>query len=111
MQRLGIKANTVTDTPSETGRVVCEPVEINLLPADLLRWQGGDTVRAALDEILDWADRCDPLARGVFIVDSVYEAKRIAEELRTDTPLTTSVKYTVTWMTMHEQRLYNVALA
>lgn len=82
LKRMGLKAITVTDAPSEAGRVVCEPVEINLLPADLLRWQGGDTVRAALDEILNWADSCDLPARGVFIVDSVYEAKRIAAELR-----------------------------
>ena len=82
LKRLGLEAITVTDAPSETGRVVCEPVEINLLPADLLRWQGGDTVRAALDEILNWTDRCDPPARGVCIVDSVYEAKCIAAELR-----------------------------
>src|SRR5438094_940447 len=82
LKRLGLEAIPVTNLSSEIGRVVCEPVEINLLPADLLRWQGGDAVRIALDEILNWADVCDPLARGVFIMDSVYEAKRIAAELR-----------------------------
>src|SRR5438105_7841715 len=89
LQRLGLQAISVTDSPSTaTGYVVCEPMEINLLPADLLRWQGGDAIRNILDEILNWADNCDPLARGVFIVDSVYEAKRIAAEMRGRYPST-----------------------
>lgn len=83
LSRLGLETIPVTDTPADPGRVVCEPIEINLLPANLLNWQGGDTLRAALDDILRWADGCNLLARGVFIVDSVYEAKRIAAELRT----------------------------
>src|SRR5258708_4715487 len=82
LQRLGLATISVTDAPSTTGRVVCEPMEINLLSADLLRWQGGDAIHTALDDILAWADSCNPLARGVFIVDSVYEAKLIAAELR-----------------------------
>ncbi len=88
LQRLGLATIPVTDTSAATGHVVCEPMEINLLPADLLRWQGGDAIRNILEEILNWADSCDPLARGVFIVDSVYEAKRIAEELRRRYPST-----------------------
>lgn len=82
IQRLGLETISVTDCRADTGNVVCEPIEINFLPADLLRWQGGDAIRNILDEILNWADSCIPLARGVFIVDSVYEAKRIAAELR-----------------------------
>ncbi len=84
VQRLGIEVIPVTDTPSNTvdSRVVCEPVHIHLLPADLLHWQGGDKIRANLGTILRWADSQTPHARGVFIVDSVYEAKRIAEDLR-----------------------------
>ncbi len=82
LQRLGMEALNVTDTLVEDGHVVCEPIEVNVLPANLLRWQGGDAIRSRLDEILPWADGCTPAARGVFIVDSVYEAKRIAEELR-----------------------------
>jgi CRISPR-associated helicase Cas3 len=88
LQRLGLATIPVTDTSAATGHVVCEPMEINLLPADLLRWQGGDAIRNILEEILNWADSCNPLARGVFIVDSVYEAKRIAEELRRRYPST-----------------------
>ncbi|MEO6889822.1 MAG: type I-D CRISPR-associated helicase Cas3' [Ktedonobacteraceae bacterium] len=82
VRRLGLETLCVTDTPTAGGRVVCEPVDIELLPANLLSWQGGDTIRAALDTILAWADSYEPAARGVFIVDSVYEAKRLAEELR-----------------------------
>src|SRR5205085_3989544 len=83
-QRLGVEVIPVGDTPSTapSSRVVCEQIHINLLPADLLHWKGGDTIREDLENILRWADsQCTP-ARGVFIVDSVYEAKRIAEDLR-----------------------------
>jgi CRISPR-associated helicase Cas3 len=83
VQRLGIDVLEVTDRFTDTGHVVCEPIEVNILPADLLHWQGGDAIRATLETILSWADSCSPTpACGVFIVDSVYEAKSIAEELR-----------------------------
>ena len=82
VQRLGMEALNVTDELVDDGHVVCEPIEVTIFPADLLHWQGGDAIRANVDEILSWADSCTPSARGVFIVDSVYEAKRIAEELR-----------------------------
>lgn len=84
VKRLGMDVISVTDQPTQISpsRVVCEPIEINLLSADLLRWKGGDEIRVALDDILHWADTCHPHAKGVFIVDSVYEAKRLAEDLR-----------------------------
>jgi CRISPR-associated helicase Cas3 len=88
VERLGIDVLNVTDRFTDTGHVVCEPIEVNLLPADLLYWQGGDTLRATLETILSWADSCSPTpASGVFIVDSVYEAKSIAEELRKRYPV------------------------
>lgn len=84
LTRLGITPVPVTDTPSSspTDRVVCEPVTIEVLPADLLRWKGGDVMSDALGGICAWADRQNPPARGVFIFDSVYEAKRLAATLR-----------------------------
>ena len=86
VERLGMEVLNVTDVPATIGatneRVVCESVTINFLSADLLRWQGGDTIRECLDKILRWADSYNPQAKGVFIVDSVYEAKRIAADLR-----------------------------
>lgn len=86
VQRLGIETVDVTNSPLTIGtgaqRVVCESITINFLSADLLRWKGGDIIRERLDEILSWADSYVPKAKGVFIVDSVYEAKRIAAELR-----------------------------
>jgi CRISPR-associated helicase Cas3 len=86
VQRLNIETVDVTNSPSTTDadmkRVVCEPITINFLSADLLRWQGGDRIREHLNGILRWADSFEPKAKGVFIVDSVYEAKRIAAELR-----------------------------
>jgi hypothetical protein len=83
-QRLNVKVIPVGDVPStEPGsRVVCEQLHINFLAADLLHWKGGDAISKNMESILRWADsQCTP-ARGVFIVDSVYEAKRIAEDLR-----------------------------
>jgi len=82
LERLGLSVEEVSSATNEEGRVVCEPLEINLLASDLMRWKGGDTLRAVLDDILKWADSCTPVARGVFIVDSVYEAKRVATALR-----------------------------
>ncbi|HXR66086.1 MAG TPA: type I-D CRISPR-associated helicase Cas3', partial [Ktedonobacteraceae bacterium] len=83
-RRLGIEVLNVTDEPvtDGSGRVVCEPLDVHFFPADLLRWQGGDAIRERFDEILSWAERQTEPARGVFIVDSVYEAKRLAAELR-----------------------------
>jgi CRISPR-associated helicase Cas3 len=83
-QRLGLDVIPVRSEPSQDpgAQVVCEPIEINLVPANLLHWQGGDAIYTHLDAILSWADSCTPRARGVFIVDSVYEAKGIAAELR-----------------------------
>jgi CRISPR-associated helicase Cas3 len=84
VRRLGLSAIPVTDTPShaENSKVVCEPIHVHLFPADLLRWKGGDAIRDRLETILRWAKSHSTLARGVFIVDSVYEAKRIAADLR-----------------------------
>lgn len=84
VQRLGIEVFSVGDTPSTApgSQVVCEQLHIHLLPADLLHWKGGDVIREHLEEIiLPWADHQETPARGVFIVDSVYEAKRIAADL------------------------------
>jgi CRISPR-associated helicase Cas3 len=86
LERLGLEPIDVTSTPatpSPTALVVCELVEVNLLPANLLHWQGGKAFAAVRREILDeWADTTTPQAKGVFIVDSVYEAKAMAESLR-----------------------------
>lgn len=82
IQRLGIEVRPVSSTPDARGHVVCEPLNVNLLSGDLLRWKGGETIRENLDSILQWADSYTPKATGVFIVDGVYEARMIAELLR-----------------------------
>ncbi len=84
VRRLGVDVISVTDTPSqvESSRVVCEPIHVHLFPADLLHWKGGDVIRDELGNILNWADSLPTPARGVVIVDSVYEAKRIAADVR-----------------------------
>jgi CRISPR-associated helicase Cas3 len=84
MQRLGVDVISVTDAPSPvtSSRVVCEPLHVHLLSADLLHWKGGDVIRDELGTILNWADSFPMPARGVVIVDSVYEAKRIAADVR-----------------------------
>jgi len=84
VQRLGIHIVSVTDQPSEQpmDRVVCEPLDVRFFPADLLRWRGVEAIQDRLGEILSWADRQTPSARGVFIIDSVYAAKCLARDLR-----------------------------
>ena len=82
LDRLNLVPVDVTAGPAPTGDIVCEEVEINFLPADLEHWRGGEALRGPLKGILDWADGTDPQARGVFIVDSVYEAKLLAARLR-----------------------------
>ncbi len=82
LDRLNLVPVDVTAGPAPTGCIVCEEVEINFLPADLEHWRGGEALAGPLQDILDWADATDPQARGVFIVDSVYEAKMLAALLR-----------------------------
>ena len=79
LKRLGIEVVDVSSVPSQEGRVVCEQIDLNLVPADLARWQGLEGMMAKLPEILDCADRTG--ARGVFILDSVYEARVLARYL------------------------------
>jgi CRISPR-associated helicase Cas3 len=88
LQRLGLENAifNVTAQPVSQGknaRVVCEPVEVNLLPANLFFWKGNDALQLVWKSIhADWADTTTPQACGVYIVDSVYEAKMVAEQLR-----------------------------
>jgi CRISPR-associated helicase Cas3 len=83
VQHLGIEIIPVTDKASPTGnKVVCESVEVNILPANLMYWRGVEQIQAQLHDILQWADSFEPRAHGVFIVDGVYDAKCLADVLR-----------------------------
>ena len=82
LDRLHLVPVDVTAGPAPSGCIVCEEVEITFLPADLEHWRGGEALRGPLQAILDWADATDPQARGVCIVDSVYEAKMLTALLR-----------------------------
>jgi CRISPR-associated helicase Cas3 len=79
LERLGLRVCDVTQEPATCGRVVCEPVTVALTPCDLQRWREMETIEDILTEILAFADRTG--ARGAFIVDSVYDAKRLAQRL------------------------------
>ncbi|MCS6859647.1 MAG: type I-D CRISPR-associated helicase Cas3' [Abditibacteriales bacterium] len=79
LERLGLRVCDVTQEPTTCGRVVCEPVTIDLIPCDLHHWQEMETLENVLTDALAFADRTG--ARGAFIVDSVYDAKRLAQRL------------------------------
>ncbi len=79
---LGLDVQSVSSPPDPQGCIVCEPLQLHILKSDLQRWQGGETIRENLDSILDWADKQKMPAKGVFIVDSVYDARMLADLLR-----------------------------
>jgi CRISPR-associated endonuclease/helicase Cas3 len=81
VSRLGLSAIDVTAPPEPEGRVVTEPVDLTLVPAELARWGGKDAIESLMPEIMDFADKEHPGARGVFIVDSVYDARLIRNGL------------------------------
>jgi CRISPR-associated helicase Cas3 len=80
LRRAGIDLCPVHTSPSATGELVCEPVDIEIIPADLAHWQGYEKMVEEFGRILDFIDRY-PMSKGVFILDGVYEAKLLAQEL------------------------------
>jgi CRISPR-associated helicase Cas3 len=67
--------------PPGTGRVVTHPLHLLLVPADLERWRGVETLldqSGCVDQFL----ACYPQARVVTILDSVAGAVRLAEAWR-----------------------------
>ncbi len=80
LQRAGIERCSVHTPPAASGELVCEPVSVEILPADLAHWQGYETMVREFGRILDFIDRY-PESKGVFILDGVYEAKLLAQEL------------------------------
>lgn len=79
--RLPVEMVEAQPVPPEVGRVVTHPVHLILLPADLERWRGVETLldqTGPLDDFLiDY-----PQARVVTILDSVAGAIRLAEAWR-----------------------------
>ncbi|HKZ79722.1 MAG TPA: type I-D CRISPR-associated helicase Cas3' [Anaerolineae bacterium] len=77
--RLGLRVEDVTAEATISGRVVCEPIDsLTLLPTDLSRWKGLDTIQSIVwPEVHAYLDQYST-ARGVFILDSVYDAKVLA---------------------------------
>lgn len=80
LQRVGIEKRYVHTPPSPSGELICEPIDIEVIPADLAHWQGSETIENEFDRILSFLDKY-PASRGVFILDSVYEAKLLAQNL------------------------------
>ena len=81
--KLGLKVEIIQaePVPLEAGRAIAHPVRLTVLPADLERWQGVETLleqAGLLDEFL----ACYPEARLVTILDSVVGAIRVAEAWR-----------------------------
>ena len=80
LQRTGIASCHVHTSPVDSGALVCEPVTVEIIPADLARWQGSEQLNNEFGRILSFLDRY-PNSRGVFIFDGVYEAKLLAQQL------------------------------
>ncbi len=80
LRRVGIDICHVHTPPSASGELVCEPVDIEILPADLFHWLGRETIEKEFDRVLNFLAKY-PAGRGVFILDSVYEAKLLAQSL------------------------------
>ena len=77
--RLGLRVEEVTDQLSLAGRVICEPIDgLTLVPTDLSRWKGLETIQETVwPEVQAYLNNA-PISRGVFILDSVYDAKALA---------------------------------
>ncbi|HDN78971.1 MAG TPA: type I-D CRISPR-associated helicase Cas3' [Chloroflexi bacterium] len=81
--KLGLKVEIIQaePVPLETGRIIAHPVHLTVIPTDLERWQGVETLleqAGLLDEFLARY----PEARLVTILDSVAGAIRLAEAWR-----------------------------
>ncbi len=80
LRRVSIDICPVHTPPSTSGELVCEPIDVEILPADLSHWQGRETIEKEFGRVLDFLKRY-PTGQGVFILDSVYEAKLLAQSL------------------------------
>ncbi len=77
-QRLNIPVINVTTEPTNEGRIVSEPLQLNLYKTNLGEWKSGQKIVEQLwDDIEAYLDQY-PSARGIFVLDSVYEAKLLA---------------------------------
>lgn len=81
LRRAGIETCRVHTPPTSAGALVCEPVNVEILPANLAHWQGRERIEQEFDDRLAHFLKQYPDARGVFILDSVYEAKLLAQSL------------------------------
>jgi CRISPR-associated helicase Cas3 len=80
LQRVGIEQCPVHTPPSVSGKLVCEPIDLHIVAADLTHWRGLETIETEFERIQTFLDQY-PSASGVFIMDSVYEAKLLAQSL------------------------------
>lgn len=78
-ERLGLDVVDVSSSPTAQGRVVGEEIEVTLVATDLARWEGAEAVSSLLPEVLELAEGGG--SRGVFILDSVYDARRLSAQL------------------------------
>ncbi len=80
-ERLGLDVIDVTAVPQENGRIVAETLTLSLVSTNLGEWKSSQKIMGEL-----WLDIHAylikyPMARGIFILDSVYEAKSLAASL------------------------------
>lgn len=82
-QLLGLPVEVVEGQPSDhpTARTIAQPLQLTLLPADLQRWKGGDTLLEYMPELQSFVTE-HPQTRLVSILDSVAGAIGLAQNLR-----------------------------
>jgi CRISPR-associated helicase Cas3 len=81
--RLKLRVEIVKGEPSDApdARVIAHPLQLMLLPADLGRWKGTETLLEYLPQLQQFVAH-HPQARAVAILDSVAGAIRIAQTMR-----------------------------
>ncbi len=81
IQTLSIPIVHIQANPSPTGRVVVEPITLELIEADLDSWEGLENMQKNEAATLKPYLQQYPQARGVILLDSLYDAKSYAQEL------------------------------
>ena len=87
LKKLNIRVEKLQAFPSKTSdaRIIAQPLRLTLLPADLRRWKGQETIVENLPLLDQFVDQ-HPEARIVSILDSVAGSINLAQELRSRYP-------------------------
>lgn len=87
LRELGIRVEILPASPSDASdaRIIAQPLQLTILPADLRRWKGPEIINENLPLVDNFLTQY-PEARIVTILDSVIGAINLAQELRARYP-------------------------